>query len=649
MKAPWLDSFRAIGLVLVLIYHFFPEVLPGGFVGVDIFFVISGFLVTSLLVEEFRQKDRIALGAFYKRRLKRLLPPLTIMVAFSLTASFLVSSEFRVGMKAQVAAVFGWVTNYYEVLLGGSYENQIFPHFFVHTWTLAVEMQYYIIWGILITVLLLVMTKHGHRIHRSFKKRNVIAAVALIIAIISYIHMQILQTGSPENPSIAYYSTGSSIYPLMLGSALGAAVGFVPKLAKSKIIAISGIGVSLAIICVIAFNITFVSVATYRWGILLVSVLTLFICYALCSLRECLPEKEIGLIKYLGVRSYIIYLYHKPVYIIISNIMTGPLGFHKNPPAVLSAVLAIAITVGLSELTFRVMDKELRKKLWHNVRSLFTVNLSGYPRDRRRAAVSILSIVLCVGLVAGSCVAVGTAPIRSAIEVDYEHENVMVNIGALGQTNAVLLSLSENPVLLHGHPEFVPMPPSIATPEIEAVRRAAIEAARIAAEEQAKRRSASVVLVGDSVSLGAAEAMVSAIPGIYVDAAVNRTMSQAYDIIMGLQASGELAEIVVVSCANNVNGNTIPYMDKIINDIADGHKLVFITAYGKDNMAEGSDYIRSLPERYKFVTVADWAATIAGNDGLLAADGIHIGGDAKTIFANCVADAVKKATKGKAK
>ena len=149
MRIKWFSLVRITGLLLVLLYHFFQKFFPGGFIGVDIFFTFSGFLITALLIDEFARHQKIDLKGFLKRRFYRIVPPLVFMVLLVMPFTFLVRRDFIAGIGTQIAAVFGFVTNFYEMLSGGSYESQFIPHLFIHTWSLALEVHYYVLWALL--------------------------------------------------------------------------------------------------------------------------------------------------------------------------------------------------------------------------------------------------------------------------------------------------------------------------------------------------------------------------------------------------------------------------------------------------------------------------------------------------------------------
>ena len=115
MRINWFSYIRVTGLLLVLVYHFFPSVLPGGFIGVDVFFTFSGYLITALLIDEMSRTHRIDYLGFMRRRFYRIVPPLVLMVLICTPLALLVRNDFIAGIGHQITSVIAFVTNYYEI------------------------------------------------------------------------------------------------------------------------------------------------------------------------------------------------------------------------------------------------------------------------------------------------------------------------------------------------------------------------------------------------------------------------------------------------------------------------------------------------------------------------------------------------------
>lgn len=372
-KFVWLSSLRALGVVLVLIYHFYPALLPGGFIGVDIFFVFSGFLITSLLVREYGTKGHIWLTGFYQRRLRRLLPAIIATLLVVLPLSLLISPDFRVGIAQQVASVLGWVTNYYEIINGQSYANQLLPHLFVHTWTLSIEMQFYIFWG---AVLFLVIprfsvTLPGGRCSTK-RARYILLVLAIVLAIASFVMMQIFLIGA-DDPSMAYFNTVSHIFPLMIGSAVGLVAGF----PRTKVVAAfekmppkAGLAIvitSLLAIVAIAWLLPFESILVYRFGLLLTSLLVGLVILVGRGFQGRLSRvRESRILNYLADRSYSLYLFHWPLLIIANNLgKPGSPLFFENYQVFTDyvfPVIALVLTFVCAHLSYRFVEQPFTSK-----------------------------------------------------------------------------------------------------------------------------------------------------------------------------------------------------------------------------------------------------------------------------------------------
>ncbi|MDR1134533.1 MAG: acyltransferase, partial [Synergistaceae bacterium] len=227
----WLNSLRALGVTLVLVYHFFPSFLPGGFIGVDVFFVVSGYLITSLLVREFERSGGLRMFDFFRRRWLRLFPAIVAMLLVSLPLSLLIPSDFRTDIARQTAAALSWTTNYYEIFTGQSYESQLLPHLFIHTWTLSVEMHYYLVWGAVTAFVIFIVRRAGRQ--GGVAVRVAMMSVAAAFAVVSFFCMR-SGAARASDPSVAYMSTLSHIFPLMIGSAFGCLYGFSPLVPSRK-------------------------------------------------------------------------------------------------------------------------------------------------------------------------------------------------------------------------------------------------------------------------------------------------------------------------------------------------------------------------------------------------------------------------------
>ncbi|MDR1815739.1 MAG: acyltransferase [Clostridiales Family XIII bacterium] len=634
-----INSIRTVGVILVVIYHYIPRLLPAGFLGVDVFFAISGFLVTALFVREYDAHEKIDLLAFFVRRVRRLLPAAAFMVICTLTMAQVVSPDLRVGVRAQVAAVFGWVQNYYEIATGGSYEGRLLPSFFVHTWTLGVEMQYYIVWGILVAVVYAVVKLRGGT---AWGARQALILGCAALSVIAYAHMQILYIGSPEDPSVAYYATTARICSLLVGSALGAATGMkTPVFQPAAPVCVLGIGVSLVVLVYLARILSFTAEATYRWGLLAAALLTALILWLILSLQRFEWFREIHLIAMVGRRSYSIYLFHLPVFIILSQLAeTGRGPFPNHTPHGVVIALSVVCTLLLAEVSYRFFES----------RPIAAPERRAVSRGPKRGA-PLLS-VLCAAMVLVSFFSISGAPAKTLIEADYEHQQELLNIGKMAQYDDYLAALALNPVLLHAQSAALPESPSARAARLEAEAAGLLDPAQAAHTESPDGAvvpilppgGADVTIIGDSVTLGAAETLQATLGSVLVDAKESRNMGVGADIIHQYADSGQLGEYVVLALFTNYQNFTVDATYVAIDALPAGHKLILVTPYGKDYMEAGATFVRDVSQQFDFIAVADWNLAIRDHRDELAPDGMHMNTpNSRQIYANCIAQAIEVA------
>ncbi|GAA3203443.1 acyltransferase family protein [Microbacterium terregens] len=203
-----LDGMRAIAVTLVVTYHLFPSSwVRGGFVGVDVFFVISGFLITSLLLREHTATGRIGLLAFWQRRARRLIPALVAVVTVCATGAWFVGGDVLVRLGEQVLGAATFSYNWVSIAEGTGYFSAATPKLFRNFWSLAVEEQFYVLWPLLLPLFLLLPRSWGR------------AAAVLALAAASAVWMGVV-VSSGTDVTRAYFGTDTHAFGILLGIAL---------------------------------------------------------------------------------------------------------------------------------------------------------------------------------------------------------------------------------------------------------------------------------------------------------------------------------------------------------------------------------------------------------------------------------------------
>ncbi|MEO6790040.1 MAG: acyltransferase, partial [Ornithinibacter sp.] len=204
-RLPGLDGLRALAILAVLAVHLDPSWLPGGFLGVDVFFVISGFLITTLLLRERAATGTLDVRAFWSRRARRLLPALLVVLPASVFLARLTEADLLVGVGRQVAGALTFTSNWVEIAAGSDYFTSTSPQLFMNLWSLAVEEQFYLLWPLAVLLLLRVGTPMSR------------AGAALGLGLASALLMAALL--DPASPTRVYYGTDTHLVGLMVGAA----------------------------------------------------------------------------------------------------------------------------------------------------------------------------------------------------------------------------------------------------------------------------------------------------------------------------------------------------------------------------------------------------------------------------------------------
>lgn len=603
MRIKWFSMVRVTGLLLVLLYHFFQKLFPGGFLGVDVFFTFSGFLITALLIDEFSQSKKIELLDFFRRRFYRIVPPVIVMVLVVMPFTFFIRRDFVAGIGTQIAAVMSFVTNFYEMMTGGSYEAQFIPHLFVHNWSLAVEVHYYLLWGLAVWYLAKYCKTAGQLRGSIF----LLSSLGLLISFLSMFIGALLGLGF----SGLYFSTWTHIYPFFVGSILATLTGIKQptgllkkvirswSLREACLVFAAGAGLLVVMMLWVKFD----SLFTYLFGFLLVSLSAAAMILATRVLHEKTPDlKEPLVLTAIADTSYGIYLFHWPFYMIFSQLM-------GNLPAVM---LTSLLSLAFAGLSFYVIEPIIAGKS-----PAFLGWDLHFPQLKKVLTISSVSLLFI------SLLAIGLAPKIGAFETD-----MLVN--GLHQADTKLnrtKSLAEK------------------------------------GEASSYNIADGVTIIGDSVTLRASTPLKEALPDAQVDAQGSRNTAQAREIMSNDAAAGGLLQTVVVATGVNIVFNYEEELNELIKALPKGYRLILVTPYDGNSdkydnpVAEKhAQYARELAKKYAYVSIADWNATAKQHPEIwVGSDHIHFGEDADTIaaggrlYAQEIKEAVAKAADGPVK
>ena len=336
-RIPALDGIRALGIVLVLFFHGGFSWAGGGFFGVDVFFVLSGFLITGLLVSEYRQNSGIGLARFCGHRVRRLVPALLVMLAgIALYGFFLAPSDTLSQLRGDALATLFYFNNWHQISGGQGYFAALnTPRPLLHTWSLSIEEQFYLVWPLVVLAIL-----HWSRSLRTLLVVTVAGAIASAVA------MAVIY-GNGSGESRAYYGTDTRAQALLIGAALAIVLahplprrrsGPVPTtslvrsfaLSRSTRFALIGAGAAgLVTVLVLSCVDNSATAWIYRGGFTLVALATAGIIACVALVPEGRLSRVLSLrpVRYVGAISYGLYLYHWPIFVVMDYARTGLVGW----------------------------------------------------------------------------------------------------------------------------------------------------------------------------------------------------------------------------------------------------------------------------------------------------------------------------------
>ena len=599
-----LNSLRFFAIVLIVIYHLFRSFLPGGFIAVEIFFTISGFLIIGKLVRE-AARGKIHYGKFVRERLLRLYPVLIICMIIVLALAFFVHPDVLAGAQKNSLAALTFTTNFVELLTGGSYENTFTPNIFEHTWFLALEMQLYLA----LPFIFLLITK-------IFKKRRAgIQTFGIVLGVLTLISisLMVLYGAVFGLHDRAYFAPDSHLFGFCLGGLYAVINYFAPRPPRTpKAIPAIGLIMSVVIISILSFKLSYDSSMTYLFGLPFTALLTviMIICVILLQPNIRTRHKTLNIVRvfeYLGSLSYGVYLFHWPFYILLPSII-----------GVAEPAVYVSINIVSSIMLTILCDKFIRSLKLFKYRSYFSRAMTVMAP----AALLVLAVIAVVRAPQTSSISqqlqsVGNAePIAEVEEINY------LGLGDTADMTNEILDTQLN--LATDSKNLAPSNVSYAAPSV---------------------KKAKVLVIGDSVTLGAKYALESTIASTYVDAKESRGIETATGILSSYAAKGKLPDVIVISLATNQRTITDAILSNIVNVGGWGRTYILVTAYaGPQQPRETQNAaLKSFAKKHKNVFIADWWS-IAHNDwSLMYADHIHLNPEGRKTYANLIYSTIRSA------
>ena len=598
---PGLDGLRALAVLAVLLYHISPNQFIGGYIGVDLFFVISGFLITYRNLQNIQNPNKtFTLKNFWLRRARRLIPALVLVILVCVPIGAIIYPDILVGAFRQVAGALTYSTNWVEIIHGSNYFDQANPSLFKNFWSLAVEEQFYIIWPPLLLLLL----------SRRLKNSQLVTIVATI-AVASMVLMGIL--AAPDNYTRVYYGTDTHCF----GLAMGIIFAFIWNKEKGSlskewlsaqpwIPALAPVGLIGFILIVMLAPDT--AAFTYPFGLVLGSLFSLFLVGAVIirpdALFTCIME--LAPLRWIGVRSYGIYLWHWPMLVFGRILIPTAMGTVEN---VAVDVLFALISFVASDLSYRFIEEPMRK-------DGFIKSLEKLVDRVREGIVGKNQTAVCVVLVLATIIAIATAPAKTQLQLQIEQQQAeQAQQAQEAQQNAG-----------NGSPQD---PGSI--PNYDESQMTGIP------------DSSTITAIGDSLISGNSIGFEEEFPEINFLAEPIRQWEQGVEVVKEGNNQGLIRQNVILDFGTNGGVSDEALVRQVIDELGPNRRILLYNIYSPSSFVDEANAIyEKIAEEYPNVYLVDWNSVASGHPEYLLSDRTHTNIEGQNAFVAAAKEVFEK-------
>jgi peptidoglycan/LPS O-acetylase OafA/YrhL len=592
-------------------FHAGASELSGGFLGVDIFFVLSGFLITDLLAVQYDRFGRVGLKSFWARRARRLLPALAVMLVIVTAAATVAEPAQEASMRLALLAAVTYTSNWYQILHHVSYFAQLglfrSPPPLDHLWSLAIEEQFYLIWPLILWFGILRLNGRRARVTATLAA----AALSALAMALEY---------HPGDPSLVYYGTDTHASALLIGAALALALPL-ETLASASAVQVRRLDaagvIGLVVLAWAAGHLSGSDPAVYPAGLVLAGLGAAGLVIAAASSGVIAAMTSLAPLRWIGVRSYGIYLWHLPVIALAGAIV----GSGTTSPRMW--FIEAGVTIGLACASWQFIETPILRDGFRATCRRWGSRVAGVirPADPRRRLAPMAVSAVAVAAVAVAAYGIGRPPPGTAPSGLLRQVAEGQQIGAASRATP---TANPGPVITELPASPVPAPK-----------------ATCSADPPPKVSGRQVTAVGDSVMAASAAALEADMPGIYIDAQISRPMITGLAVIQDLAASGLLRHYVVVGLGTN-GPVTAAQIRELRRLIGPHRNLILINTFGPMPWeSEVNGVLDSAARHDARVGLADWHKAIANRTNLLWPDGIHPQPSGAKVYARVVLAAIR--------
>lgn len=589
---PGLDGLRALAVLAVLLYHISPNQFIGGYIGVDLFFVISGFLITYRNLQNIQNPNKkFTLKNFWLRRARRLIPALVLVILVCVPIGAIIYPDILVGAFRQVAGALTYSTNWVEIIHGSNYFDQANPSLFKNFWSLAVEEQFYIIWPPLLLLLL----------SRRLKNSQLITIVATI-AVASMVLMGVL--AAPDNYTRVYYGTDTHCF----GLAMGIIFAFIWNKEKGSlskewlsaqpwIPALAPVGLIGFILIVMLVPDT--AAFTYPFGLVLGSLFSLFLVGAVIIRPDTLFTRimELAPLRWLGVRSYGIYLWHWPMLVFGRILIPTAMGTVEN---VAVDVLFAFISFIAADLSYRFVEEPMRK-------DGFIKSLEKLVDRARDGIVGRVQAGVCVVLVIATIIAIATAPAKTQLQMQIEQQQA----DQAQQAQEAQQNNTEG-----GSPQDPGSIPNYDESQMKGIPD-----------------SSTITAIGDSLISGNSIGFEEEFPEINFLAEPIRQWEQGVEVVKEGNQQGLIRQNVILDFGTNGGVADEDLVRQVLDELGPNRRILLYNIYSPSTFVdEANEIYEKFAEEYPNVYLVDWNSVASAHPEYLLSDRTHTNIEGQNAF-----------------
>lgn len=603
------DGLRALAVIGVIIFHLWPLQLPGGWLGVPLFFVLSGYLITDLLIQEFDQSGTIARWGFYKRRLWRLYPALVGMLLVTSFVIILFVPDLLYHLRETVLTNLAYVYNFWAIDHGTSYFQQFGGQMpFTHLWSLSIEGQFYLIWPFVVWGVLKLRWS-----------RRFVATGLLLLALGSAGLMAYFYDASAINR--VYYGTDTRMFAILLGTSLA----FVWPSNQAQVkwpdwLAWSVLGAVVALFAALDGA----WIGTYFGGMLLATfVMAALVAVVVPEKSSLVPFLETPALKYLGLRSYSIYLYQLPVFVFYEKLVPN------FTPTFGNGLVEMLLVLAISELSYRLIEQPLRRG--------GTVKQGVYWLTANRLRfVSVLTVglflmaVVTTGLTKAKA---GQAAPKTTLE-----KQLTANQAAVQAANAAAEKAQHRPQTQTSSTS------SSTTIKLNPAQQTLAKEFDLTPVEFNTISKAPLMAIGDSVLLDVAPDLQRVNRTAVVDAQVGRQVQDAIDVLKTDAKQGRIAPNLLVVLGTN--GTIKPQqLDEIMHLVGPKIQVYWMNNHVPTQPWQNSNNALLAKSSYKNLHVIDWEALAQQHANWFADDQVHQGARGNHNYVRLLAEKMTEVAK----